>query len=807
MGIFADLRYGLKALAKNRFVTAVAVLSLAFGIGANIAVFTLLTAILHHPIPVHEPARLAAFYTQESSGRGFPLCSYPNFQDYRDRNSVFSSLLLYNVQSATMDGRLVVVHLVSGNYFQALGVAPVSGRAFLPQEDGAPGSAGVVVISHNLWSQQFAHDPLITSRTLQLNGRAFQVIGVAPPGFTGLQQMAAADIWAPLSMFPAIHPMPGLVRQRRALLFTAVGRLKPGVSRGQAEAGLDTVSQELQRAYPQDNRGRRIRLMSLDESALPARVRTVVSNAGSVVAIISALVLLIACANLANLLLARAAERNKEITLRLALGASRWRLVRQLLAESLLLSSLGSAVGLAFAALMRNLLWSMRPPMFKHAGFYPAIDGRVLLFTAAAAIVTGLLFGLAPALRATRADLNQDLKERTGKAGSPGRWRQRSVLVAGQMAFSVIALVGAGLFVRSIVFAGQLDTGFAASELGTVTFDLADQSSGEARGREYHRRVLEVARATPGVSAAALSKDSPFVVSSARHLLVDGRDNSADTGQAILTSVVSPGYLQTVGIPLLHGRDFADFDVPAAPRVAIVNDSAAERFWPAESAIGKRIRFAGDPAPVEVVGVARTANYRSVGEPPQPLVYLSLTQFYFGGATVYLRTRGNPAAVAADVAHAMQPIDRRFYLQPGSVAAELHESLWPQRLSAILLAAFGMLAVALAVIGIYGVIAYSVHQRVREIGVRMALGATHGSVQRMLLRQAFRWVGIGVASGLSLALIGGRWVESLLFVVRPADPITFTVAPLFLALVALVACWIPARRATRIDPATALRDE
>ena len=789
-------------------MAAVAVLSLALGIGANVAVFALLTSILSHPIPVYEPSRLAAFYTQEPTGPGFPLCSYPNYKDYRDRNSVFSSLLLHSVQSATMDGKLVVVNLVSGNYFQALGVAPVIGRAFVPEEDGAPGSGGVVVISHNFWSQQFARDPEITTRTLVLNSRSFQIIGVAPPDFSGLQEMAAVDLWIPLSMYPTIHPMPNLVNQRRALLFSVVGRLKPGLTRAQAEAGLQSLSQELERQYPQENHGRRIRLISLSDSALPGRIRTVVNNAGAVVAVISALVLLIACANLANLLLARASGRSKEITLRLALGASRWRLIRQLLTESLLLSFLGAAVGLGFAAWARNTLWSMRPPTFRYAGFYPDLDGRVLLFTAAAAVLTSLLFGLAPAFRATRSDLNQDLKERSGKSSAHGRSRHRSALVAGQMAFSVIALVGAGLFIRSMLLAGQVDTGFAANQLGTITFNVTDQSYGEARGREYQRRALELALSTPGVSSAALSKDSPFRVSTARHVVVEGSPNSSsDTGQATLTAFVGPGYLRAVAIPLLRGRDFADTDVADGPRVAIVNDSAAVRFWPGQSPIGKRIRFVGDPLPAEVIGVARTANYRTLAEPPQPLVYLSLTQFYFAGATLYVRTSGNPAAVAAEVARAMQPLDRRFYLDAGSVAADMRESLWPQRLSAVLLAAFGLLAVGLAVIGMYGVIAYSVNQRVREIGVRMALGATHASVMRMVLRQAFRWVAIGVLWGMALALVGARWLESLLFVVRPADPLTFILAPTFLTVVAVLACWFPARRATRIDPAIALRDE
>jgi len=601
--MFEDLRYALRGLAKHRALALIAVLSLALGIGANTTIFTLVNAVLLRPLPVEDPARLAAVNTVDSRNLGVVLCSYPNYKDYRDRNQVFSSLLLHTPVTINLTGRgdprLLMGQLVSGNYFSVLGVNPVVGRGFLAEEDVTPGAYPVAVLSYGLWKQQFGGDPQITSRTISLNGRAFQIVGVAPPGFHGLNKLFGADVWVPMMMYPQIYPNPALVSQRRFLGFAVAGRLKPGVGFPQAEAAIESVAAELQREYPKDNAGRSVRLSPVSEAVLAAKTRATVASAGTILMIISALVMMIACANVANLLLARALARSKEITVRLALGAGRWRLIRQLLIESTVLSVLGGAAGLALAGWARDLVWSMRPPMFTHSGVHPDLDWRVMGYSLAVSILTGILFGLIPALRATRADLANDLKERAAQPGSSvGGWSLRSVLVSGQVAFSLIALVGAALFVRSIRNAGRIDPGFDADRLGMVAFNVGDQGYNEGRGRDYQSRVSELAAATPGVTSAALSKDPAFRVSAARTVLLEGQENTVSgTGRITLTSVVGPGYFRTAGIPVLRGRDFRPLDTQSTPRVAIVNEFAAAHFWPGEEAVGKRLHFFGDSVP------------------------------------------------------------------------------------------------------------------------------------------------------------------------------------------------------------------
>ena len=813
IGVFEDLRFSLRALAKARIFAIAAVLSLALGIGANTTIFTLLNAVLLRPLPVTEPARLAAVDTLDPRNPGLWPCSYPNYQDYRDHNQVFSSLLLYSTITLNMTGfgspQLVTGQIVSGNYFTTLGVTPVVGRGFLPEEDVSPGAYPVAVIGYGLWTRQFGRDPRVTARTISLNGRAYSIVGVAPPAFQGLNELTAADVWVPMMMYQQVYPNAAWVNQRRFLLFSVVGRLKPGVGLQQAEAGMQTIAQDLERQYPQDNQARSVKLTSVAQAAISPRVRPVVTSAGTILMIVSALVLLIACANVANLLLARAAGRGKEIALRLALGASRWRLVRQLLTESTLLALLGGAAGLALARWARDILWSMRPPMFTHAGVHLDLDVRVLSYTLAISLLTGILFGLVPALRATSRDLTSDLKERTGRAESSFKGRRtRSALVIGQVALSVVALVGAGLFVRSLWNAGRIDPGFDAARLGVVAFNVGDQGYNEGRGREFERQALERAAAVPGVLSATLAKDLPFRVSLARTVLLEGRED-ADVGKGRFTlmSVVWPGYLRTVAIPILRGRDFSLLDTAATPRVVIVNESAAMAYWPGENPIGKRIRFFGDNAPAEVVGIARNANYQAIGERPQAIVYGSLIQYYFPTAVLYVRAAGDPEAVSAAVRREVQSLDRNLLLQSESVAGIIRESLWAQRLSADLLGVFGALALVLAAVGIYGVVSYSVTRRAREIGVRMALGATPAEVQTVILREGIRLAAIGVVAGIVMALIGSRAVEGMLFATSPRDAATFVLVPSILTLVAVLASWLPARRATRIDPAVSLRDE
>jgi predicted permease len=812
-GAWEDLRYSLRALGRARGFAAAAVLSLGLGIGANTTIFTLLNAVLLRPLPVEEPARLVAVDTLDPRNPGLWPCSYPNYRDYRDHNQVFSSLLLYSAITLNLTGfgepQLVTGQIVSGNYFAALGVNPVVGRGLLPEEDASPGAYPVAVIGYGLWTRQFGRDPRVTARTISLNGRAYSIVGVAPPAFQGLNELIAADVWVPMMMYQQVYPNAAWVNQRRFLLFSVVGRLKPGVSLQQAEAGMQSIAQDLERQYPKDNEGRRVKLMPVSEAAIGHQIRPVVTSAGTVLMIISALVLLIACANVGNLLLARAAGRGKEIALRLALGASRWRLIRQLLTESSLLALLGGAAGLLLARWARDILWSMRPAMFTHAGVHLDLDGRVLCYTLAISVLTGIVFGLAPALRATSGDLASDLKERTGETDSSLRGRRtRAVLVMGQVALSVVALVGAGLFVLSLRNAGRIDPGFDAARLGVVAFNVGDQGYNEGRGREFERQALERAAAVPGVVSATLAKDVPFQVSLARTVLLEGQeDTAAGKGRFTLMSVVWPGYLRTVGIPILRGRDFSLLDTATTPRVVIVNEAAAMTYWPGENPVGKRIRFFGDNAPAEVVAVARNASYRAIGERPQALIYGSLMQYYFPTAVLYMRTEGDPEAVSAAVRREVQRLDRNLLLQSESIGGIIRESLWAQRLSAALLGVFGGLALALAAVGIYGVVSYSVNRRVREIGVRMALGATPADIQAMILREGVRLVAIGVLAGVVIALSGSRAVAGMLFATSPRDAATFVLVPSILALVAVLACWLPAMRATRVDPAVALREE
>lgn len=808
-GLYDDFRYGLRALAKNRGFAVVATLSLALGIGANTTVFTLLNAILLRPLPVSAPERLVEVNTVDVTTPGTLYCSYPNFKDYRDRNQVFSALMLYTPILINMTGHgdpeTVMGQLVSGNYFDVLGVRPALGRGFLPEEDQHPGAAPVVVISYSFWMRLFGGDRNVAQRSLRLNGRNYQIVGVAPPEFQGISNVYAADVWVPMMMYEQIFPNPAWVNQRRALLFSVAGRLKAGISVEQAQAGLQGLAGDLEREYPGDNRGRRIRLTSIREAAVPPKMRSVIQSAGGVLLIVSALVLLIACANVANLQMARAAGRNREIAVRLALGASRWQLIRQLVVESVMLSAAGGALGLVLARWSRDVLWAVRPPALRHAGFAIDLDWRVLGYTLAVSLVTGVAFGLIPGLRATRCNLATDLKERSGQTASTGGWHPRSVLVMLQMAFSLIALVGAGLFVRSLRNASHFDPGFDAAHLAVISFNLSDQGYDEAGVREFERGALERIARLPGVDGASIAKDVPFSVGSARTLVLRGQDSSQ--GHVTLTSLTTPGYFQTVGMPLLRGRDFNAADTKPSPRVAIVNEAAAAFFWPGQDPVGQVISFFPENLPVSIIAVARNANYLGIGESPQPMVYLSLLQYYFPYGAFYLHTRGNPDAVLAAARQQIRTLDRNLVLDAESAATTVEHSLWAQRLSADLLAVFGGLALLLATIGIYGVISYSVHQRTRELGIRASMGATVSDIQVLILREGIRLVAIGVIVGTVLALAGSTAVSSLLLVTGTRDAVTFVLVPTLLTMVAIAACWLPARRAAHIDPAIALRDE
>jgi len=808
--VIEDLRFALRTLTKHHTFAVAALLSVALGIGANTTIFSLMDALLLQPLPIREPARLLALTTVDPRNPGLWFCSYPNYKDYRDRNTVFSSLLVSSLMSVNLtghgDAQRLVGEIASANYFSTLGVQPVVGRGFLPEEDQVPGARPVAVIGYALWKRGFGGDPHVTSRTIGLNRRQYQIVGVAPEGFHGIDSLYAAEVWVPMMMYEQVLPYPKWFHLRRAFVFTSVGRLRPGVSQAQADAGMLAISRDLEREYPDDNAGLRVKLTSLAEASRDPQAKSSIEHAGRLLLIVSGLVLMIACANVANLLLARGAARSKEIAVRLALGASRWRLARQLFTESLVLAALGGGMGLLLAHWAGEALWAFRPVQFRHFYARPAADAAVLLYAVGASALTGLLFGLLPAWRASRADLAVDLKERGSQpAGGRHRSELRFVLVAGEVAFSVVALIGASLFLRSLNAATHANPGFDAAELGIVIFNAADAGYDEARGRAFQRRAVEVAAATPGVDAASLAKDQPLLVSSARHLLRPGLDSGQ--GRVTLTGVIWPGYFNTLRIPVLEGRDFSRQDGADSPRAAIVNQAAARLFWPGGRAVGKVIEFGGENLPVEIVGVVRNAHYQGLNDAPAPLVYLSLEQYYFPTTVVYVHTAGNPDAVAAEVRRRLQAMDRNLLLESEGVRTTIRDTLWEQTLSATLLAAFGALALLMATIGIYGVVAYSVEQRVREFGIRMAVGATPRNIQGMILRECSRLVVAGVAAGLLISLAASRAIRSMLFGVSPADGFTFILVPSVLAVVAMLACWIPGLRVVRISPSRALREE
>ena len=809
-GILQDFRIAWRALVRERRFALIAIVSVALGIGANTTVFSLVNALLLRPLPVRESDRLVTLFTLDTNNPGFWLNSYPNYKDYRDRNTVFASLAICATASVNLSGhgeaQRVMTQLVSANYFSTLGVAPPIGREFLPEEDRSP--EAVAVISYDLWTRLYGSSTAVTTQSITLNRMPYRIVGVAPKGFHGLEAVYAAEVWVPFSMYEQLHPMARMVPQRRFLGQTVVGRLNPGITIPQASAAMDALSAELEREYPTENPRRRVKLVPVDEATINLNTtRPGMTKAGAVLLIVSGLVLLIACANVASLLLARAAGRRREMAVRLAVGAGRWRLVRQLLVFNVSLSVAGGVAGLLCAQWTRGLLWSLRPATFKYAAALPPLDARVLAYGLAVSVLTGVLFGLVPAMASSKSDLAVDLKERTGEAAyTRSLWNPRSVLVVAQVAFSLVALVGAGLFVRSLRNAGSIDPGFDAAHLASIDFNLADVAYSEARGRAFRRQALETAAAIPGVDGVTLSQDRFFTVSLQRFVLLGGRDNRG-SGRPTLTGLTWPGYFQTARIPLLAGRDFRMEDDETSPHVAIVNETAARLFWPGEDPIGKPLQFVGDPLPAQVIGVASAVSNRGLGDPPQPVIYLGMQQFYRPVAVLTIHTAADPDATAAAVRRALQRLEPNLPLDAQSVRTTMANLLWAQRILASLLGAFGLLALALAMVGIYGVVSYNVHQRAREIGVRMALGATETDVQSMILAQGIRLVAVGLAIGLALALICSQLVEKLLLVVSPRDAATFVLVPAILGLVAIVACWFPAHRAARLNPAAALRAE
>ena len=816
-----EVRHAFRALTKAPAVTALALVSLGLGIGATTTIFTLINAVFLRGLPVERPEELMVVYgTDERQGQGgnFMPVSRPNFEDYRDRSQVFSGLADLLFAGATLstgegEPEQVAVQLASGNFFEVLGVRPALGRFFTAAEDEVAGRDPVVVLHQRLWRERFGADPGVVGRTVSLNARPFTVVGVAPEGFNGPFALGAPGFWAPAMAWETFLTGAALenFNDRRALLTFVFGRLKPGVSMDQAQAALQVIGRNLAAEYPQENGGRNVGLLPLAQASIPPQIRDDFERAGGLLMVVVGLVLLIACANVANLLLGRALGRRREIAVRLSMGASRGRLVRQLLAESLLLSLLAGVVGLVLAFWGRNLLWSFRPPFLQNAPFDLSLDSTVLGFTLAVSLATGLLFGLVPALQATRPAVVDDLKQ--GAEGARRSFRVlslRNALVVGQVTLCFVALIGSGLFLRSLGKAMRIDPGFDAERVGMMSFNVGAVNYDRPRGEQFYDALLERARAVPGVEAAELAANVPlFFGGFMRTVIVEGRDDQAENNR-ILTAVDAVGgdYFKTLGVPIVSGRALADADRADAPFVAVFNETAARRFWPDEDPLGKRFRFFGEDWVLEVVGIARDSKYFTIGEDPTAYIYLPRRQHYNQVMNLLIRTSGDPTQVTAKVRGEARALDANLPItnvQP--VAAVVGGSLWPARMAAGLLGILGALALVLAVMGIYGVMSYVVGQRRREIGIRMALGAEQGSVVGLFLRQGMAIVAVGLLVGILAAAVAGRFIESLLYGLSGTDFATFGLTALVFLGVAFLANLIPARRASGIDPVVVLKTE
>jgi predicted permease len=816
--IIKDFRYAFRMLAKTPGVTLVALITLALGIGANTAIFSSVSSFSSRPLPVPHPEQLVR-PVELTEDRGVTDdFSYPDFVDYRNQSTLFQGMSAEDMAQAALDTQaqndVIWGQLVSGNYFDVVQVKPLLGRAFAPDEDGAPSAHPVVVLSYSLWQRRLASDPNIVGKTLRLNNKQFQVIGVAPPTFKGTKFGLAMDFWAPMAMVAELRGSAEVLTWRNSHWMTVIGRMKPGVSIEQASAELNAISTRLNQTYL-DNRASNTQAKVVTEiDGRWGEATPVIKTGGLLAMAIVGLVLLIACANVANLLLAKAAARRKEIGIRLALGASRTRLVRQLLTESILLSLVGGALGLLLAYWTTGVMQGFIPVLpYNVMDDFFSLDTSALIFTFVVSVVTGIVFGLAPAWNSSNPDVVPLLKG--GVDLSKGKTRRvtlRNSLVVGQVALSLVVLVCAGLFIKSFRRAQQMDPGFAANN--TLMMDLSPSLVGydNDHARTFYQQVLERAKTVPGVEAVSLARLLPLGDSSNSNgpVLKEGETLArGSAGRNVMTNAISPNYFKAMGIPIIAGRDFDDRDKAVSPLVVIINQRMADSLWPGENAVGKRFLLGTEkPDRFEVVGVVKSGKYRSLAEDPKMFFYYPMSQRRPTSMTLIVRTNSEPRNFIGAVRHEVEQIDRSV---PISVVKTMQQHmtwpLWGPGMAATLSLAFGVIALLLSSVGLYSVMAYVVSQRTKEVGIRMALGANRHDVLKMITGQGMRLAIVGTVLGVVLALVLAKVMTSLLIGVSGYDVTTFIAVGALLTMVALVASYLPARRATKVDPLIALRHE
>jgi predicted permease len=814
--LIKDLQYGVRMLTKNLGVTFVAVITLALGIGANTAIFSAVSAFLIRPLPVPHAEQLVR-PLEIGADRGMSdEISYPDFLEYRTQGAAVADLAAEDMVPAAIDTEnqsdVVWGQVVSANYFDVVQVKPIMGRTFVPDEDKTLGASPVLVVSHSLGQRRFGAAPNIVGKTVRLNNRPYQVIGVAPESFTGTKFALSLDFWTPISMVEEIRRSPKVLEARGDHWMNAIGRLKPGVSLAQASAEFSAIANRLNQTYS-DTRARDTQVTVLTETEGRFEdMGTVFKSGGAIAMAIVGLILLIACANVANLMLARAAARRKEIGIRLALGASRTRLIRQLLTESLLLAILGGGLGLLIAVWVTKLMQGFVPIMqYTIVKDFFSLDSRALWFTLVVSLATGLVFGLAPAWHSSNPDVVPVLKGLPEEHRKKfGRLSLRNGLVVTQVALSLMVLVCAGLFIKSFRKAQTMDPGFNNPNGLIVSLNPQLVGYDDDQARNFYRQLVERTRNLPGVEAVAMAQLLPLGDSSNSHgpVLKEGETLPKGTaGRSVMVNTVGSGYFKTMQIPFVEGRDFDDRDQPNTQQVVIVNQKLAETLWPGESAVGKRM-FIGSRNAFEVIGVVKTGLYRALAEDPKPFFYYPLTQRRLDGMSLVVRSSVDPRGLVGTIRNEVQTLDRRVPIYAVRTMQEhLTYALWAPNMAASLSLAFGLLAALLSAVGLYSVMAYVVSQRTREVGIRMALGANRAHVMKMITKQGMWLAAVGVVIGLVLALALVRVLSAVLIGVSGYDLGIFLLVPALLGAVALLACYLPARRATKVNPLIALRYE
>jgi predicted permease len=813
--LIKDIRYAVRGLIKRPGFVAIAMITLALGIGANTAIFSLVNTVLLRSLPVDRPNEIVsvAVRGKDDSMSAF---SYLNYKDFRDKNDVLAGLLVYRFVPLSLSrggvNERIWGYEVSGNYFDVLGVKAIKGRTFLPEEDKTPLSHPVIIVSYDSWQKRFGGDPNLVGRDVLINNHQFQVIGIAPEGFKGTEFVYSPEIWVPAAMMEWAEPGATWLDDRMSRNFFGVGRLKEGVSTTQAEASLNLLSQQLAKEYPDANEGQSIRI-DAPGFILP-ELRGAVVSFTWVMMVAVGLVLLVTCTNLAGLMLARATDRRKEIAIRLAMGANRFRLIRQLLTESVLLSLLGGAAGLLLALWILKLLLALKPPIDFPLALDVSIDWRVLIFSLGVSIAAGVIFGLAPALQATRPNLVRTLKD-TAAQGGAARTRLRSVLVVAQIAISLVVLIGAGLVVRTLQQLQTMNPGFDPNNALTMSFDLGLQGYDEARGQQFYKQLTERVRALPGVESAAISNYVPLSINyNSRNIFVEGKP--AERGENVplaMNASAGPGYFKTMATTIVQGREFTEHDERKTEQVAIVNETFVRRLMPelqnSAEAVGKRFSFGSASGPFRrIVGIAKDGKYFNIAEEPRAFVWTPTSQDYSSTGILLVRTKGNPESFLAPVRGQIQSLDANLpVFDVSTLNVHMRLALFPAKVAATVLGVFGLVALMLAAIGVYGITSYAVAQRTHEIGVRLALGAQLGDVLRLVLGHGLKLTLIGAGIGIVGAYLATRAITSVLYGVSATDPLTFGFVSLLLIGVALVASYVPARRATKVEPLIALRNE